>query len=66
MNITDIRKLSSDQRYSLIVKLINADIDERVEEDFSSSGYATEEEYRDDAIAHWCSFLKEDLQSDNA
>lgn len=66
MNQTDIRNLSSDQRYSLIQKLINAEIDERVEEDFSSSGYDSEEQYRDDQIAHMCAFLKEDLQSDNA
>ena len=66
MNMTDIRKLSSDQRYSLIEKLINAEIDERVEEDFSSSGYDSKEEYRDDQISYLCDFLKKDLQSDNA
>ena len=58
--------MSSDQRYSLIEKLINAEIDERVEEDFSSSGYDSKEEYRDDQISYLCDFLKKDLQSDNA
>ena len=66
MTPNDIRNMSSDQRYSLIEKLINAEIDERVEEDFSSSGYDTKEEYRDDQISYLCDFLKKDLQSDNA
>jgi hypothetical protein len=61
-----INNLSSDQRYNLITKLINAEIDERVEEDFTSSGYDTKEEYRDDQISYLCDFLKKDLQSDNA
>ena len=65
MNL-DIRKLSSDQRYSIIEKLIKAEVDARVEEDFSSSGYDTKEEYRDDQISYLCDFLKKDLQSDNA
>lgn len=66
LSTSDIRKLSPDQRYALIEKLINAEVDERVEEDFPTSGYDSEEEFRDDQIAHLCSFLKEDLQSDNA
>lgn len=63
---SDIRNLSSDQRYALIEKLINAEMDERVSEDFASSGYDSEEEYRDDQISYFCDFLKKDLQSDNA
>jgi hypothetical protein len=63
MNITG---LTSDQRYLLIEKLIKAEVDDRVAEDFSSSGYDSEEEYRDDQISHLCDFLKKDLQSDNA
>ena len=66
MNIYEIRDLTSDQRYNLITKLINVEIDDRVEEDFSSSGYDTKEEYRDDQISWFCDFLKKDLQSDNA
>lgn len=65
LSTSDIRKLSPDQRYSLIEKLINAEIDERVEEDFSSSGYDSKEEYRDDQISYLCDFLKKDLVSDN-
>lgn len=66
MNTYEIRDLTSDQRYNLITKLINVEIDDRVEEDFSSSGYDTKEEYRDDQISWFCDFLKKDLQSDNA
>lgn len=66
MSPNDIRNMSSDQRYSLIEKLINAEIDDQVEEDFTSSGYDTKEEYRDDQISYLCDFLKKDLQSDNA
>ena len=61
-----INDLTSDQRYNLITKLINAEIDDRVEEDFLSSGYDSKEEYRDDQISYLCDFLKKDLQSDNA
>ena len=66
MNTYEIRDLTSDQRYNLITKLINVEIDDRVEEDFSSSRYDTKEEYRDDQISWFCDFLKKDLQSDNA
>ena len=66
MNTYEIRDLTSDQRYNLITKLINVEIDDRVEEDFSSSGYDTKEEYRDDQISWFCDFLKKDFQSDNA
>ena len=66
MNTYEIRDLTSDQRYNLITKLINVEIDDRVEEDFSSSGYDTKEEYRDDQIRWVGDFLKKDLQSDNA
>ena len=66
MNTYEIRDLTSDQRYNLITKLINVEIDDRVEEDFSSSGYDTKEEYRDNQISWFCDFLKKDLQSDNA
>ena len=66
MNTYDIRNMSSDQRYSLIQKLINAEVDDRVAEDFESSMFENEEGYRDELISQFCDFLKKDLQSDNA
>ena len=57
MNTTD--------RYELICKLINEDIDEAVAEDFDSTMYDKPEDYRNSLIENYCNFLKKDLQSDN-
>lgn len=65
MSPQQIQAMSGDQRYSLIEKLIRAEIDERVSEDFESSGYDSEEAYRDESIARFCDFLKDDLCSDS-
>ena len=53
------------QRYHIITQLINAEIDEFVEEDFESSAYDSKEAYRDERMAQFCDFLKKDLCSDN-
>lgn len=65
MSPQQIRSISSDQRYDIITKLINAEIDEHVSEDFESSGYDSKETYRDERMAQFCDFLKKDLCSDN-
>lgn len=66
MTPLEINSMTDEQRHSLICKLINADADSLVEDDYASSGYDSEEVYRDDRIAWLCDFLKEELQSDNA
>ena len=66
MTQKEINSMTDEQRYSLICKLINADADTMVREEYDSSGYDSKEVYRDDRIAWLCDFLKEDLQSDNA
>lgn len=53
-------------RYEQIIKLINEEVDEVVAEDFEASGYEKVENYRDELIANYLSYLKQDLQSDNA
>lgn len=53
-------------RYEQIIKLINEEVDEVVAEDFEASGYENVENYRDELIANYLSYLKQDLQSDNA
>lgn len=58
--------MSTTNRYDLICKLINEEIDEAVAEDFDSSMFDNVEQYRDTLIANYCNFLKKDLQSDNA
>ena len=67
MNISPqtIQAMTGDQRYNLITKLINAEIDDLVSEDFESSGYDNVEQYRDERMAQFCEFLKTDLCSDN-
>lgn len=67
MHITPqmIKEMKGDQRYNLITRLINAEIDELVAEDFESSMYDDIESYRDTRMAQFCDFLKEDLCSDN-
>lgn len=58
--------MSTVNRYDLICKLINEEIDEAVAEDFDSSMHDDVEQFRDILIANYCNFLKKDLQSDNA
>lgn len=58
--------MSTTNRYDLICKLINEEIDEAVAEDFGSSMHDDPEEYRDSLIVNYCNFLAKDLQSDNA
>lgn len=53
-------------RYDKIRQLISEEIDEAFEEDYGSSGYDNKESYRDELIANYIYFLKQDLQSDNA
>lgn len=65
MTPQQIRSISSDQRYNVITKLIEYEIDEIVEEDFESSGYDSKEAYRDERLAEFCNFIKRDLCSDN-
>ena len=60
-----IKSIPSMQRYHIITQLINAEIDEFVEEDFESSAYDSKEAYRDERMAQFCDFLKKDLCSDN-
>ena len=56
-------------RYFKIKQLINAEIDEAMEEEkehIKFDNEREEESFRDDMIANYMAFLKVDLQSDNA
>jgi len=56
-------------RYFKIKQLINAEIDEAMEEEKEHIKFENEREeesFRDDMIANYMAFLKVDLQSDNA
>jgi len=56
-------------RYFKIKQLINAEIDEAMEEEkehIKFDNEREEESFRDDMIANYLAFLKVDLQSDNA
>ena len=56
-------------RYFKIKQLINAEIDEAIEEEKEHIKFENEREeesFRDDMIANYMAFLKVDLQSDNA
>ena len=56
-------------RYFKIKQLINAEIDEAMEEEKEHIKFENEREeesFRDDMIANYLAFLKDDLQSDNA
>lgn len=56
-------------RYSKIKQLIDAEIDEAMEEEkehIKFDNEREEESFRDDMIANYLAFLKDDLQSDNA
>jgi hypothetical protein len=56
-------------RYALIRKLIEEEVDQAIEEDSQYMHFDNEREkeiFRDDMIANYLSFLKQDLQSDNA
>ena len=56
-------------RYFKIKQLINAEIDEAIEEEkehIKFDNEREEESFRDDMIANYLAFLKVDLQSDNA
>lgn len=57
--------------YAQISRLINNEIDEimndkMIEDEITFENEEQKESYRDDLIADYLSFLKKDLQSDNA
>lgn len=67
MNIMNMT--TEETRYFKIKQLIEDEIDEAMEEEMEHIKFDNEREeesFRDDMIANYLAFLKDDLQSDNA
>lgn len=58
--------MHTNERFNLICKLINEEIDDTVADEYDPAIHDDEESYRNETIADYCAFLRKELQSDNA